>query len=173
MEEITVFNICKQNLQETELSQMQNSDVLIFAFPLYVDSIPSHLLRFLVELQNRGLESKNKKVYCIINNGFFEGRQNHVAATIMKNWCRISGIVYGQSIGVGAGEMLPFLRDIPLGHGPNRNIGMAFRKLADNILSLKSEEDLFVLPNWPRFLWRIQASLLVWYPRARKNGVRL
>ncbi|MBD5082346.1 MAG: hypothetical protein HDT44_11370 [Ruminococcaceae bacterium] len=170
--EIITYRISKRDFSEIQFSQIQNSEALIFAFPLYIDSIDSHLLRFLLELEKRGFENKNISVYCIINNGFYEGRQNQTAADIMKNWCEAVGLTYGQTLGVGAGEMLPFLKDIPLGHGPNKNIGIAFQKLSRNILSLSQGKDLFVSPNWPRFLWKIQSSLDFWYPQAKKNGLK-
>ncbi len=170
--EIITYNVCKTDFSKTQFSQIQSSEVLIFAFPLYIDSINSLLLRFLIELQKREFRNKNINVYCIINNGFYEGRQNHVAADIMKNWCKAAGLIYGQTLGVGAGEMLPFLKDIPLGYGPNKNIGIALQKLSQNILSLNQGGDLFIAPNWSRFLWKIQASLCFWYPRAKKNGLK-
>ena len=111
-------------------------------------------------------------VYCMINNGFFEGRQNHIALDQMKNWCNAMGLTWGQGIGIGAGEMLPFLKDIPLGHGPNKNIGRSFKELACNITALDGGKDLFISPNWPRLLWKIQASLLYFYPLAKKNGLK-
>lgn len=170
--EIITYNVTETDFSEMQFSQIQSSKVLIFAFPLYIDSIDSHLLRFLIELEKRGFENKNINVYCIINNGFYEGWQNHAAADIMKNWCEAVGLTYGQTLGVGAGEMLPFLKDIPLGYGPNKNIGIAFQKLSCNILSLNKGKDLFISPNWPRFLWKIQSSLDFWYPRAKKNGLK-
>lgn len=170
--EITIYNICKKDLTEAQFTDLQNSEVLIFAFPLYIDSIPAHLLRFLIELEKQGFTNNSATVYCIINNGFFEGKQNHVAFSIMKNWCKTVGLKWGQAVGLGAGEMLPFLQDIPLGHGPNKNMGKAFEELACNIMALESGMNLFVSPNFPRFLWKICASLYVWYPRAKKNGLK-
>lgn len=170
--EIITYNVCETDFSEMQFSQIQSSKVLIFAFPLYIDSINSHLLRFLIELEKRRFGNKNINVYCIINNGFYEGWQNHIAADIMKNWCKAAGLIYGQTVGVGAGEMLPFLKNIPLGHGPNKSIGIAFQKLSCNILSLNKGKDLFISPDWPRFLWKIQSSLDFWYPRAKKNGLK-
>ena len=170
--EVVTYNVCRTDFSKTQFSQIQSSEVLIFEFPLYVDSINSRLLRFLVELEKKGFENKNINVYCIINNGFYEGRQNHVAADIMKNWCKATGLTYGQTLGIGAGEMLPFLKDIPLGHGPNKNIGIAFQKLSYHVLSLNKGKDLFISPNWPRFLWKMQSSSAFWYPRAKKNGLK-
>lgn len=170
--EVTVYKISKTNLTELQFENIKNSNVLIFVFPLYIDSIPANLLRLLIELEKIDFPNKNTMVYCIINNGFFEGKQNHIASSQIKNWCKIVGLTWGQTVGVGAGEMLPFIKDIPLGYGPNKNIGKAFKELARNIISLNGGKDLFVSPNWPRFLWKIQASLLVWYPYAKKNGIK-
>lgn len=170
--EITTYNLCNADFSETQFSQIQDSEILIFAFSLYIDSIHSQLLKFLIELEKRGFCNKKINVYCIINNGFFEGKQNHIAADIIKNWCKAVGLTYSQALGIGAGEMLPFLRDIPLGHGPNKNMGKAFHELSRNILSLNKGENLFISPNFPRFLWKISASLYLWYPRAKRNGVK-
>lgn len=170
--EVTTYHVCEMDFSKTQFSLIQSSEVLIFAFPLYIDSINSSFLRFLIELQKRGFRNKNINVYCMINNGFYEGSQNQVAADIMQNWCKATGLTYCQTLGIGAGEMLPFFKDVPLGRGPNKNIGIALQKLSHNILSLNQGEDLFISPNWPRFLWKIQASLCFWYPRAKKNGLK-
>ena len=168
--EIVTYN--KPYLTDKQFEEINKSNVLIFVFPLYIDSIPTNLLQLLIKFEKRTLFSNDTMVYCIINNGFFEGKQNHVAFDQMKNWCKSVDLIWGQAIGLGAGEMLPFLKDIPLGHGPNKNIGKAFKELACNITSLSSGKDIFISPNWSRFLWKIQASLFVWYPRAKKNGLK-
>ena len=170
--EVVTYNICKTGFSKIQFSQIQNSDVLIFAFPLYIDSINSCLLRFLAWLEKRGFENNNIVVYCIINNGFYEGYQNHVAVSIMKNWCKAAGLVYGQTLGIGAGGMLPFFKDVPLGHSPNKNIGTAIQELSRNILSLDQGKDLFISPNLPRFLWKTASSFCFWYPQAKKNGLK-
>lgn len=169
--EIELHNIKNDTFTERQFEKVQNSDVFIFAFPLYVDSVPSHVLKLLIELEKRNFATKNIVVYCVINNGFFEGHQNRIAITQMKNWCRSCGFIWGQAVGIGAGEMLPFLKDIPMGHGPNKNIGSALKCLSKNILSKSAGQDILVSPNWPRLLWKIQSSFSVWYPRAKSNGL--
>lgn len=170
--EIVTYQIQKPNYTEEQFANIKNSDVLIFVFPLYIDSIPSHLLCLLIELGKRNFFDKSTMVYCIINNGFFEGKQNYIAIEQMKNWCKKTCLTWGQALGLGAGEMIPFLKDIPLDHGPNKNLGKALKELAGNITTLNNGIDLFVSPNWPRLLWKIEASLFVWYPRAKKNGLK-
>lgn len=165
------YIVCKPDSSELQMSEIANSDAVVFVFPLYVDGIPSHLLRFLNKLEKCDF-SDNTVVYCIINNGFYEGSQTRVAINQMKCWCHAAGVKWGSGLGVGAGEMLPFLKDVPLGHGPNKNIGEAFRKLSKLINELKSGDDMFISPNWFRSLWRLQGSLFMWLPRAKRNGLK-
>ena len=79
--------VFKCSLQATELAEIASSDVLVFVFPLYVDSIPSQLLQFLIILGERKDLNHDIMVYCVVNNGFFEGTQNYIAIQQMKNWC--------------------------------------------------------------------------------------
>ena len=170
---INIYHPIKQSLNPKDFEMLSSSDVLLFVFPLYIDSIPSHLLRLLIDLDKNKIFSKNTCVYCIINNGFFEGKQNHIAIEQMKIWCIAAGATWGQAIGVGAGEMLPFVSEIPLGHGPNKNLGNAIKCLANNLLNKKTATDILFSPNWSRVIWRIQSTLLVWYPRAKKNNLKM
>lgn len=65
-----ISNGNKETLTEKQFKKVRNSDMLILAFPLYIDSIPSHLLKLLVELEKRNFATKDIMVYCIVNNGF-------------------------------------------------------------------------------------------------------
>ncbi|MDK2586820.1 hypothetical protein QOZ83_13225 [Romboutsia sedimentorum] len=171
---ICEYNINKNLPTNEQFNEICSSDRLVFAFPLYIDSIPSHLLRLLIELEQR-LQNNKKEiiVYCLIVNGFYEGHQNNIAVETMKNWCKRADIVFGRAIGNGAGEMLPLVKDIPIGHGPNKNLGYALKEISQNILNGESGEALYISPNWPRFLWKIQGSTLVYHPRAKSNGVKI
>lgn len=164
--------VFKCTLQTTELAKIACSDVLVLVFPLYVDSIPSQLLQLLIILEELKNLNHDMMVYCIVNNGFFEGTQNYVAIQQIKNWCAAADLNWGQGVGIGAGEMLPFTANIPLKHGPNKNIGYAISSLAANLRNKKSGKDSFVSPNWPRFLWRIQSTKFFWIPRARSNSLK-
>lgn len=164
--------VFKCSLQTSEAAKIAGSDVLVLVFPLYVDSIPSQLLQFLINLEGLNDLNHDMMVYCIVNNGFFEGTQNYIALQQMKNWCAAANLNWGQGVGIGAGEMLPFIANIPLKHGPNKNIGYVISNLAANLLNRKSGKDSFISPNWPRFLWRIQSTKSFWMPHARSNGLK-
>lgn len=172
--EITYFNMNKRPLTPEQYSELCRMDTLIIAFPLYVDGIPSHLLRMLVTLEAymRAEREKEIYVYAILNNGFFEGQQNHIALEIIKNWCIRSGLHFGQGLGQGAGEMMDFIEKIPLGQGPLKNLGRAMENLANNIHSRTTDESKLFSPNFPRFAWRFAATHSFWNATAKKNGLK-
>lgn len=159
-------------LTEQEYDIVLNSNVLVFAFPLYVDSLPSHFLTLLITLEELNFKKKDVMVYCIINNGFFEGAQCRIACDIIQNWCYAAGLRWGQGIGIGAGEMSPNAVNMPLEKGPFHPLSAAFDNLAYNILNCKSSENIFVSPILPRFIWRIAANYTFWLPKARANGLK-
>ena len=153
-------------------NEIYNSDVLIFLFPLYVDGIPSNLLKLLVEFEKKKVIKYRTKIYCIVNNGFYEGKQNQLAILQIKNWCEKVKARWGQGIGVGAGELLPYLKKYPLGQGPLKNLGKVLDEFSANILTLKSDEDIYINPNWLRSLYFLQGSIS-WILKGRKNNLRV
>ena len=159
-------------LDDNLKNDIYNSDALIFIFPLYVDSIPANLLDLLVRFEDENTINPKTKIYCIVNNGFFEGIQNHLAISQIRCWSKKVNAQWGQGIGVGGGELLSHLKKVPLGQGPLKNLGMALEKFSENILLLKSDEDIYINPNWLRILYFVQGSIS-WILKARKNNLRV
>ena len=153
-------------------SEIHNTDALIFAFPLYVDSIPSSLLDILEKFEEEKIIDPKIKIYCIVNNGFFEGKQNQLAILQMKNWCKKIGAEWGQGVGIGAGEILSYLEKVPLGKGSLKNLGKALNQLSNNIKTLNSDNEIYINPNWSRLLYWIQGTIS-WIIKARKNKLKI
>ena len=153
-------------------NEIYNSDVLIFLFPLYVDGIPSNLLKLFVEFEKEKVVNPATRVYCIVNNGFYEGKQNRLAILQIKNWCEKVKADWGQGIGVGAGELLPYLKKYPLGQGPLKNLGKVLDEFSANIITLKSDKDIYINPNWLKSLYFFQGSIS-WILKGRKNNLRV
>ena len=170
--EIKKYYSISFRLNDENKNEIYNSDVLIFLFPLYVDGIPSNLLKLLVEFEKKKVIKYGTKIYCIVNNGFYEGKQNQLAILQIKNWCEKVKVRWGQGIGVGAGELLPYLKKYPLGQGPLKNLGKVLDKFSANILTLKSDEDIYINPNWLRSLYFLQGSIS-WILKGRKNNLRV
>lgn len=155
------------------LEELIEQDVLVFAFPLYVDGIPSHLLRILVELESEFKNRPHERVAnAIVNAGFYEGQQCVNALDMMKLWCEKAGVRWGQGLGIGGGGMLAGLSNVPAGKGPKKNSSSALRELANAIGERKSGDNLFITPNFPRFLY-IAGGNMGWRIQVRKNGFRV
>ena len=160
------------HLNDKTKNEIYNSDVLIFIFPLYVDGIPSNLLKLLVKFEKENVVRPKTKIYCIVNNGFYEGKQNFLALLHMKNWCKKVNAKWGQGIGIGSGELLPYLKNLKLGQGPLRNLEKTLNILSRNILTLNSDKNIYINPNWPKSLYFIQGSIS-WILKARKNNIKI
>ena len=159
-------------LNDKTKNEIYNSDVLIFIFPLYVDGIPSNLLKLLVKFEKESVVRPETKIYCIVNNGFYEGKQNFLALLHMKNWCKKVNAKWGQGIGIGSGELLPYLKKFKLGQGPLKNLEKILNRLSRNILTLNSDKNIYINPNWPKILYFIQGSIS-WILKARKNNLKI
>ena len=159
-------------LNDKTKNEIYNSDVLIFIFPLYVDGIPSNLLKLLVNFEKENVVRPKTKIYCIVNNGFYEGKQNFLALLHMKNWCKKVNAKWGQGIGIGSGELLPYLKKFKLGQGPLKNLEKILNRFSRNILTLNSDKNIYINPNWPKSLYFIQGSIS-WILKARKNNLKI
>ena len=159
-------------LNDKTKNEIYNSDVLIFIFPLYVDGIPSNLLKLLVKFEKESVVRPETKIYCIVNNGFYEGKQNFLALLHMKNWCKKVNAKWGQGIGIGSGELLSYLKKFKLGQGPLKNLEKILNILSRNILTLNSDKNIYINPNWPKSLYFIQGSIS-WILKARKNNLKI
>ena len=159
-------------LNDKTKNEIYNSDVLIFIFPLYVDGIPSNLLKLLVKFEKENVVRPKTKIYCIVNNGFYEGKQNFLALLHMKNWCKKVNAKWGQGIGIGSGELLPYLKKFKLGQGPLKNLEKILNRFSRNILTLNNDKNIYINPNWPKSLYFIQGSFS-WILKARKNNLKI
>ena len=93
------------------LEQLRDARAVVFGLPLYVDGVPSHVLRFLEEMEafcrENGLQLC---VYCVANNGFIEGKQNEPLMQVFENFCVRTGLAWGGGVGIGGGVMLNVTR---------------------------------------------------------------
>jgi len=96
---------------EKILGLLEDGDKVVFALPLYVDGVPSHVLAFLKEMEKFCLDKQlHLNIYVITNNGYIEGVQSKPLLQIFQNFCTRSGLTWGGGIGVGGGVMLNVMR---------------------------------------------------------------
>ena len=126
------------------LEQLRDAQTVVFGLPLYVDGIPSHVLRFLEQMEvfcrDNGLQLG---VYCIANNGFIEGRQNEPLMQAMEHFCTRAGLRWGGGVGIGGGVMLNVTRIL--------FVVQAALLLLNTVLSIAHTGSLFAKDAWISF----------------------
>ena len=136
------------------LAQLKDAQAVVFGVPLYVDGIPSHVLRFLEEMEafcrNNGL---CLTVYCIANNGFIEGRQNEPLMQSFEHFCSRAGLTWGGGVGIGGGVMLNVTRILFI-------VDVALL-LVNTVLSAVHTGDFFPVDAWINF--GMNAALLLYF----------
>ncbi len=89
------------------LELLEDVQSVVFCLPLYVDGVPSHVLRFMEEMEAYCKQNELRlNVYCVANNGFIEGKQNEPLMQVFENFCSRSGLSWGGGVGIGGGVML-------------------------------------------------------------------
>lgn len=136
------------------LAQVDDAAAVVFCLPLYVDGIPSHVLRFMEEMEAYCRQNDlHPTVYCIANNGFIEGRQNEPLMQVFEHFCTRSGLSWGGGVGIGGGVMLNvtrilFVVDIAL-------------LIVNTVLSAVATGNLFPQDAWASFA--TNALLLLYF----------
>ncbi len=93
------------------LEQLRDAQAVVFCLPLYVDGVPSHVLRFLEEMEAFcGRNALRLSLYCVANNGYIEGRQNEPLMQVFEHFCTRAGLKWGGGVGIGGGVMLNVTR---------------------------------------------------------------
>ncbi len=93
------------------LEQLRGAQAVVFCLPLYVDGVPSHVLRFMEQMEGFCRENGLQlSVYCVANNGFIEGRQNEPLMQSFEHFCARAGLRWGGGVGIGGGVMLNVTR---------------------------------------------------------------
>ncbi|MBQ6384988.1 MAG: flavodoxin family protein [Lachnospiraceae bacterium] len=135
-------------------AQLEEASDIVLCVPLYVDGLPSQVIRFMEEAARAGLGA-SKRIYVLANMGLYESRQLASLFTAVREWCGEMGFVYGGGLGVSAGELIGVLmQHTPFGTGPTRRIAAGMARLADAINRSLPIEDIYTEPFlFPRFLY--------------------
>ena len=105
--EIDSFNY--ESIDTNEIFRnLANCDVIVVVSPLYIDSLPSTLLKFLrmFELyykEHHELFTQSTQLYGFLNCGFLGGEQNHVALKVLINFATRMNYNWCAGLGLGSG----------------------------------------------------------------------
>ncbi len=170
--EIIEIKLRKDIVSEDLISILKKADAWAFAFPLYVDGVPAHLLSCLVQLEKGFGKKVNKKVLAISNCGLYEGIQTEPALQIFENWCAKCGFTWCGGIGVGAGGSVSSFADMEYNKGIKKPIGEAFDKLISAVITGEKIDNIYVSVAMPRFVYQAAAQL-GWRQKIKANGGKI
>jgi hypothetical protein len=123
------------------LRLVDSSDLIILAFPLYVDSLHSQViktLKLIAEHEKGKLNLSKKKFVAIANSGFPEANHNNIAITVCRIFAKQVGYSWVGGLAMGGGGMISGRPLDELG-GMVRNQKKALEIAAD---SLANGEDI-------------------------------
>ena len=91
------------------LDAVDGCDLLVLAFPLYIDTLPALLIRTLELVaahQTRADTHRRQRLVAIVNNGFPEAAQNEIALRICRRFATEAGFDWAGGLALGGGEAI-------------------------------------------------------------------
>ncbi|MDU5082165.1 hypothetical protein CIW83_15630 [Tissierella sp. P1] len=169
-EKLHIISILKDDV-EGLFAKVNDADIVIVSAPLYVDSLPSPLIKAfeLIGQNRKGMSnSKSQRFISIVNNGFPESFHSNTALKICKIFADNAGFQWLGGLAIGCS---PAINGMPIKNlgGMTRNIvkslDITIDKIAKNesipleAINLVSKE---IIPSWLYTLianrgWKIQA----------------
>ena len=187
-ESVTLKPSLSTSQGETELlKEVDQADLLVFAFPLYVEALPFLMTRALEVIANHrrvNAQPRPLQLFAIVNNGFPESYQNKLALSICRNFAKSTGMTWVGGLPMGAGESViggePLKQRSDLGF-PLYKIQLALKTAADALaqgrpIPIEAIRNLASspVPYTPFFVWRFlftRGSIGFWEKRATGHGV--
>ena len=154
------------------VGKLESSEVIILCVPLYVDGLPSQVIRLMESFQ-RSYSGRTKRIYVLANMGLYESRQLVNLFAAVRQWCSKMGFAYCGGLGVSAGELLGVLMEaLPFSFGPAKTVFEGLNQLACAVDSGEATDEIYAEPyHFPRSLYILIANTN-WNRTARKNGIR-
>lgn len=155
------------------LGLLDSSDLVVLAFPLYVDSLPAPLTRLLelsAKRRSRSADSGNPRLAVLVQCGFPEAHQCDTAVGICRRFAESSGMRWAGALAMGMGGALEGdFKHLP---GGGKKILDALSMAADSLAGGGGIPDeakaLFARPLMPRWLYTLTGNL-GWRLKMRKN----
>ncbi len=151
---------------------MEEAPAVVLCTPLYVDGLPSQLIRFL-ETARREFRGGPRRIYVLANMGLYETSQLSGLFEAVRQWCGRTGFLFCGGLGVSAGELIGVLmQHLPFRLWPTTKIARGMDRLAEAIRNGGPAGTILAGPVlFPRslYIWIANTS---WNRTARKNGLK-
>jgi len=167
---------------KTLLEAVDAADLILLAFPLYVDSLPAPTIEALERISahrrsHTGTNSHqtHRQLFAAISNcGFPEAHQNATALAICANFAWQAGLNWAGSLALGAGEGM--IHGTPLNELDGRVIllrkalDLAANALAQGMAIPQEAQELLAKPFVPSWMYRWM-GIYGWRQQAKQYGM--
>jgi multimeric flavodoxin WrbA len=150
---------------------IESAKALVLCMPLYVDGLPSQVVRFFERMQ-RDYRGSWKNVYVLANMGLYESKQLVNLFDAVRQWCGAMDFAYCGGLGIGAGEVIgTLMKQSPSGFGVTRETLKGIAGLAEVIDAGGRTEEIYAGPSlFPRSAYLAIANAS-WNRNAKQNGL--
>jgi multimeric flavodoxin WrbA len=170
----TQFNSAEHVKQSLE--KLDRADLVVLAFPLYVDSLPAPVIAALEKIAaRRALVQTSQRFAAIANCGFPEAHHNDTALAICEEFAAQTGMTWFGSLALGAGEGM--VHGKPLnelgGQGASfrKSIELAAVALVEGNPIPQAARDLLAKPLIPVWMYKLFGGM-GWKQNAKKFGMQ-
>jgi hypothetical protein len=159
------------------LMQVAQSNLLVVAFPLYVDSLPAQLIAAFEKIAQQHKTSGNQKIQrfaAIVNNGFPEASQNATAIAICKQFASEAGFEWTGSLSLGGGGAIdgaPLAQAGVVAKNARAALDIAANDLLEGKPISAQASDLMAKASIPRWLFLLVGNHR-WNKQAKLCGVK-
>jgi len=157
------------------LSATDRTDLLVIAFPLYVDSLPYEVIEALeIIAQHRRSQDSRKiqQLMVIVNCGFPESQHNKTALAICRQFTKEAGFVWAGGLSLGGGAVIGG-KELDKIQGMTRNVIKSLDLTAAALSESKPVPDeaieLMAKPIIPIRAYTLMGGL-GWKQQAKKYG---
>jgi hypothetical protein len=176
-EEFIYLAVKDEDRMKQALEKMDGSDLIILSFPLYVDSVPSQMIKFLEKANEHrnGSKSPDQRLIAVCQSGFPESHHNDYALRICSNFAHDAGYHWAGGLSVGGGGAIAG-QDLEEAGGMMRKLRESLDLTANAIVGGEDipqrARDLVSKGTAPPLLynWVVNRH---WKQEARKNRVDL
>ncbi|NTW83379.1 MAG: NADPH-dependent FMN reductase [Chlorobiaceae bacterium] len=157
------------------LESIDKTDLVILAFPLYIDSIPAPVLSVMRTIKDhRNNIALQGRLVAIANCGFIESQHNENALASCAVFAKESEFSWMGSVSIGGGEGLVHGKPLRELGGPaipyKKNLDLVAAALAMGKPVPEEARKQLAKPFTPGWIYRAIGSM-GWKKEARKNGI--
>jgi hypothetical protein len=102
IESMQVLKTIRENPDEL-IQAWNRADAILLAYPVYVDSLPAHVIQTLMTCHENRDDTKTRDFGVMVNCGFPEPLHNRHSIQICREFARVSGLNWRGALSVGGG----------------------------------------------------------------------